>query len=175
VSSNRISLRDWFAVIALSSMIGTLGLLSYLSSESTAFEMENAHYLKPVESINVTVKGAVRYPGVYSLSKGNSIAKLLELAKSLPEADLEQLRLDAKLKKTQTMTIPFIRMITIHLTGAVKEEGALQLKYGTRVQDLISLGVCLESANLKVLHKKRKLKDLEVIHIPHKKQALNKP
>lgn len=167
---HRISLRDWLAVITLSSILLTLGLISFLSRESAYVENSNqVHHLKIIENIEVTVQGAVRYPGVYSMQKGDAFAKLLGRVEPLPDADLQKYKPGARLNKDRVITIPHKGLITVYLEGAVKKPESIQLNCGTRICDLAALGVLLEEADKKFVKKRKKLKDGEIINVPYAK------
>ncbi|GAW92392.1 helix-hairpin-helix domain-containing protein [Calderihabitans maritimus] len=70
---------------------------------------------KPQE-IQVHVIGAVRNPGVYVMGPSSRVKDAVEKAVPLPDADLDQLNLAAKIKDGQQIVVPRIGESTGELT-----------------------------------------------------------
>ncbi|MBO8168800.1 MAG: helix-hairpin-helix domain-containing protein [Thermoanaerobacteraceae bacterium] len=60
------------------------------------------------KEIAIHVVGAVKYPGVYYLQSGNRVIDAVNLAKPLPEADINRLPLAKKVVDGQTIQVPRI-------------------------------------------------------------------
>ncbi len=122
------------------------------------------------QSIEITVKGAVRKPGDYKLKKGDVIQDALSLAEPLLEANLDKIKLESKLRQRQIINVPSYSYITITIEGAVTEPKSLTVKLGTMAKDLVELLTFLPEADKEKLNKKRRLKDKEIIVVPVKKK-----
>jgi len=168
MNGTSLSLRDWFAVIALSFLLLSLGILSHFSNHAiSSMKTAEEHALIGKAMIEIHVQGAVEHPGLYVFSSGISLEKILEQVKLLPHADTDRLKLLKKYTKSAAITIPRIKTLTIYLEGAVNQTGAFEVKPGTRLKDLNALGLLKENANVKALNKKRKLKMDEVVKVPY--------
>ncbi|ACF07240.1 Uncharacterised protein [Metamycoplasma arthritidis] len=76
---------------------------------SSYFVINKLKSSKPNEKefINVTINGAVYYPGEYSLKKGSIVNDLLKLAKLKANADLSKISKTNTLLDSQKFYIPF--------------------------------------------------------------------
>lgn len=120
--------------------------------------------------IQVIVKGAVANAGSFELKKGVKLKDLLALAQPLADADLSRIKPNAKLRDGQTIKIPALEWIQVHIVGAIEEEiQSIRVLKGTKVQDLIEKIQFAPDADLNALKKKRLLKDEETIAVPAKK------
>ena len=119
--------------------------------------------------IQIVVKGAVHKTGNYEVKRGATIQDVLNLAQPLEQADLNKLKLAAKLRNHQTITVQERRKITVHITGAVTEPTSLTVEQGMMVKELAPLLSFLPEADSEKLNRKRKLKDGETISVPAKK------
>ncbi len=62
--------------------------------------------IQPEEEIQVYVIGAVANPGVYKLSSDARILEAVEMARALPEADLEKINLAQKVEDGDAVLVP---------------------------------------------------------------------
>ena len=108
----------------------------------------------------------------YQIKKGAVLKELLALAEVSTEADLRKLKDTAKLRNGQVIKVPKLAMLRIYLEGAVDHPRSLYVQKGTRLVDLLDKVKFAEGADLKILNRKRRLKDEEVIHIPLQKPLL---
>lgn len=116
----------------------------------------------------VVVKGAVHFPGTYQLVNEMTIGTLLKLAMVKPDADLGKMRLDTVIRKTRLVYVKEKAQITVYLTGAVKNAGAVKVNKGTTLEELLKTIDLDEDAHLEAFKGKRKLKENELIEIPFK-------
>ncbi len=159
-----LKVHEWLAVALL---IGIIGTLAIISAKGNAHTKPNfTAYNKGVE---ILVKGAVAYPGMYRLPSEVTMQELLAIVHVQPEADLRRLSMERLVKQGRVVNIPERSMITVHLQGAVKTPGPLRVPKGSRMEELLALPIFSENANTQGLRKKRKLKADEIIDIPNKK------
>lgn len=162
-----LPLHEWLAVAALSTLMLLLAVIAVWNRTQTlptTSSSKSPHYLLPQE-IEVTVEGAVEHSGHYKLKVGSRVKDLLEIAKPLPEANLKKIKMESQLREGRLLKVPFTEMIVVHIKGAVKQEGELKIKKGTRLVDLLEIVNFSENADLEPLQKKRRLKEQEVIEI----------
>ena len=150
--------------------MSTLSLVTYCHRQNLSQDLSFPLSTTSKEGIQVVVKGAVKYPGVYYFKESVLMQDILNLAEPLDSADLRRYQSHVRVKKNRLITIPEKAMITIHIKGAVKEITTLKLQKGTKLQDLLTLVDFEEAANLKFLQKKRPLIDQETLDIPYKKR-----
>lgn len=55
--------------------------------------------------IEVTVEGKVEHPGVYRVKKGESVKKVVEMAKPMAGSNLKRVKLDGKITQRRKITI----------------------------------------------------------------------
>lgn len=134
------------------------------------------HAISPIEApiqkshFQITVKGALKNPGKYSVPANSTVQDLVDELEMLDTADISQLKLRQKLKDKQRLTIPEKKLITIYVEGAIETPGALHIMSGTRCQELVQLIQLPPEADGKMLQKRKHyLKEGEIVIIPFKK------
>lgn len=166
----KLPLHEWLIISLLIAIFFLLIGIAYIRESRSSLPSTDAPQELIDSYIYVTIRGAVVKPGSYALKRGATLKQLVELTPTLPEADLKGLKWHRPLRDGQIIHIPVKSLITIFLEGAVETEGAMQVFKGTRWEDLLTLVRFKAEADLKKLHKKRYLKDQEVIHVPVKKK-----
>ena len=119
----------------------------------------------------MTIKGAITHSGIHELKRGARLKDLLALAVPASDADLKKLKVNSKLRDGQVIKVPTLEWITVHLKGAIEQEGPLKVLKGTKMEDLIEQVAFLPEADRAKLKKKRLLKNDEVIQVALKKVA----
>lgn len=156
-----LNIHEWLAVFLT---IGAVVLLCVISVFNDVGPGRNEKVEE--EELEIYVMGAVRNPGSYQMQKGAKMEALLALAEPLDQADLRKINRAAFLHTGQVIRIPGRSKITVYLDGAVKAPGALSLPRGMRLSDLAERDLFHSDADLKVLQRKRPLRDQEVVYIP---------
>ena len=130
--------------------------------------------IPPIQSImlNVEVKGAVHYPGVYTLPKGALVNDLiLKAGGVLATADMSNIALVEELVDHQVVVIEYMDsgklFPAVDLKGAVKRPGVYYFQEGDRVIDVIQqAGGFLTNADCRDMNLSMLLKDGEMIVVP---------
>lgn len=160
-----LHVHEWLAVAVILGLMGMLTAISLISSgPSAAVETGPPHALVD-PYIEVIIEGAVEKPGKYKVKKGTPVREIINDAKLLPAADTRRINMNARARKGQVLHIPKKEMLTVYLEGLVESPGALSVPKGTRLIDLVDSVGFAEGADLAPLHKKRRLKDNEVIEV----------
>lgn len=162
-----LKVREWLAILVL--IVVVFGLAIYTSfskGKDLHGQLDRAVMKTSKKGFEVIVKGAVDRPGVYRLFAPVAMKDLLSIAEIRSEADLRRFHMDQAISHGRVLNVPVRVMITIQLSGAVKNPGLIQVPKGTSVEDLLAIISLKEHADAKVLKKKRKLKADEVINIP---------
>ncbi|MDR3624040.1 MAG: hypothetical protein P4L16_02735 [Chlamydiales bacterium] len=108
MSEKQLGFRDWYFVAFIGSILLVVFGLSFHSSYGSDYTLEEEiHELKPKKIIEITVKGAVKFPGVYKVQEGVLLQEVLENAKLLEAADIRRLKLSSAIKKNKTVVVPF--------------------------------------------------------------------
>lgn len=158
-----ISLKQWVVLSFLSSLILLIVSISSLQS------YKYPKIFLRADLVEITLKGAVKYPGVYKVYPGSKIQDLLKRAKILDVADLTAVDLLNTIVKAEVIIVPSLEKILINVRGAVKEE-TIELKPGTRICSLKKYLTFYDDADLSVLNSRKKLNHLQKIFIPYIKK-----
>ncbi len=167
---------EWLAVAVI---IGVMSMLTILSFSSTSSSQSTQSLGKPHfltnPFIEVVVEGAISpSPTHLKVKKNISFGGILEQVTLLPEADIRKLKKKSKVRKSQTIKIPFRPMITVTLEGAVDTPKTIRLPKGSFVEDLLQIVSFQEGADIEKLRRKRRLTDGEKIYISSKDEK-NRP
>jgi len=154
----------WMGYAVVLSIIFVIVISQFSRMNLFNKEVGTRGYLK-AKYFEVTIKGAVQFPGTYVLPKGADMARLLQRARPHPEADVKSLCDGSKLRDGQVVNVRKKAMITVYLQGAVANPGALRLSKGAKMGDLRKKALLLEDADISSLQGKRKLKDGEVVAV----------
>lgn len=159
-----LKIHEWLAV---SIFIGVICAVALLTSMVQLTENTSAVIQK--EEIEIVVKGAVANPGVYRFPSEMRLKDILGIAQLLPNADLRRYNLDSQVSRGRVINVPARTMISVHVEGAVKEKATLTIPKGTRLEELADIIAFADDADTQALHKKRRLKDQEVVKVPVRK------
>lgn len=161
--------REWLAVTIVVAAVAFLSALTQFKGNrpSRIPLLAQGDVSRP--TVEVVVKGAVLLPGTYNLPQEMTLGTLLELAKPLPEAELSKWRLEAPIRKGRLVVVKEREQITVYLSGAVKNEGAVRVLKGTTLEQLLQSAELDAQSDVGALKGKRKLKANELIEIPFRK------
>lgn len=166
-----LKIREWLAVFILVGLISFLAIITTFKSSQKSSHSESLSYREKISMnhhFDVVVKGAVGNPGVYHLSSSISMRDLLAIAQVNEDADLRRYNIDQVIQRGRIVNVPSRGVLTVHLTGAVKNPGVIQMPKGSSMQDLLAVVELEDQADRKFLEKKRKLKADEIIDVPYK-------
>lgn len=164
-----LKVHEWLAIAILVAILTSLALMASASKgEIGDKERDAPAFMACQGKIEIMVKGAVVFPGIYCVPSSASMKDVIMLAKATPETDLRRFQSDRPIKRGRSINVPTRKMVTVHLKGAVKVPGTVTLPKGSSLEDLLSVVEFADNANLKVLRKKRKLKDGEEVEVPVK-------
>lgn len=164
--SSPIRPAEWLLTFSLLLIIGSLFAIAKI--HTLWFETALAS-----EVVDVTIEGWVAKPGVYSVHIGIPLSEVLRKASPKPLADLKGIAPGARVTTPLNLRIEQIVELTLHLKGAVIELGPLKVPPGTRVCDLKQYKSL--DADPAFFRKRRRLKDGEVVTVPHMPGHLQSP
>lgn len=171
ITTPQLYVHEWLAVVAIVGFLLLLTLIVIFRGGNSHLLIEKSdeklHYLKP-QTVNFYVDGAVAKPGSYQVKVGTLIKDVIAMAEPLPEADLRKIRPTSKVRNGQSCTVSAQPTITIHISGAVEEEGPLTIPKRTRLCDITQHARLKSTADLEKINRKRYLKDNENVCIPEK-------
>ncbi len=160
-----ISYYEWFLIIAILGFIASVSLKSLINSADTAEIIQSEDLVeRPLKKIQVVIEGAVKKPGVYTVTQGTCLKKVLKQAKTTKQSDLKSLNLEKKIEVSERIFIPERENITIFILRDEKKE-ILQVPLNTRVCHLKKWIHTENKDCSKILKSKRLLKDGEEIFI----------
>ncbi|MGA8164252.1 MAG: SLBB domain-containing protein [Waddliaceae bacterium] len=76
----------------------------YLRETELPRKTGDAHEMG-ISLIEVTVKGAVKHPGVYQVEKGALVEEVLAVADPLDDADLKRMKMESKILRRRTIQV----------------------------------------------------------------------
>ncbi|MEI8365617.1 MAG: SLBB domain-containing protein [Parachlamydiaceae bacterium] len=164
--SPALKIHEWLAIVMTIGILGSIALVTSLYQPSSEIRTQLPGKINR-DGFDILIRGAVKHPGVYHFHSQIKMKEILEIAGVLPMADLRRYRLDTFVTKGRVITVPAVTMISIHVRGAVKQEGSIRVPKGTKLQDLLSLVELADDAEIQFLQKKRNLLPDEVIDIPY--------
>ncbi|MBX7067251.1 MAG: SLBB domain-containing protein [Parachlamydiales bacterium] len=119
--------------------------------------------------ILVTIDGAVKKAGQYSVAEGTPVSAALKRARPTPWADLKAMPLKELIMAPAHLTVPELKEIRVSVSGAVSEPADLVLPVGSRIADLKSKIGFTEETDKTYFRRRRLLRDREKIVVPKKK------
>lgn len=157
---------EWLVIVVFIALMALLTAVTFFFDRhpSSSLQLDSPHHLVP-QDIDVFIEGAVEHPGAYKIKRGSKIQSLLDLSKPLPEANLNKVKPQMKLKNGQRVHIPTKKMITIFLSGAVTNPGPYTVPKGTKWIDLLKIVSFSLEADLKSIKKKKLLQDQDVVFV----------
>lgn len=164
-NTGHLKIHEWISISILVVLVLSLTIMVYMSQDGSSGDSETALYKKR-SGFDVLLKGAVKYPGMYRIHSSISMKDILEIAEVLPEADLRRYKLENMISKARVITVPALTLITLHLSGAVKNPGKLVVPKGTSLEQLVEKIEFSENADIKKMKRKRKLKNEEKVIVP---------
>ena len=163
---NKLYIHEWMAVIFFIALMFILTISTHsCSSDSTAQSKETTPHYITNPNIEVFIEGEVEFPGRHEIKRGSKLKDLLLLVKPKPEADLSKIKLNALLRKGQAIKIPALKLIKIILIFPDDSKEERSFPKDTSFDELASTSAFKGRIKLLENHKKRKLKDGEVIKI----------
>lgn len=102
-AKQRLPIHEWVAVVFIISIFILLTLISLINSEKPLQETDFVSYSQPL--IEITIEGAVKYPGVYQVEKGTPIIDAINQAEPYPTADLKKLKTDSQATRKRKIVI----------------------------------------------------------------------
>ncbi len=103
VPTQRLPIHEWIAVVIIISVFLFLTIITISNYEPPLIETNTVAISQPL--VDVTIIGAVKFPGTYQIEKGSTIQTLLDMAEPLPNANLNSLNFDSKITKKRKITI----------------------------------------------------------------------
>jgi hypothetical protein len=155
---------EWLAIIFIIAILSIITLATHSSESAPSANLATASHYVVNQYIEVSIEGAVESPGKHTLKKGASIKELLNLAKLLPNADLKHIKEEKILRQGQKVKIPQFEMVTIILKFKDTSQ-EINVKKGTKIEELPHLYTFDSNVNLKSFQKKRRVKNGEVIRV----------
>jgi hypothetical protein len=156
---------DWSLTGGLALLCVAFILVAKWSASQAAFSISGAD-LQVREAI-VSVAGAVKNPAEYRVPIGTSLITAIKKAKPFSNADIDAF--PGVVERDIAVSIAEIQEITVRVEGAVLSPESVVLPVGSRICDLKSKIVLGAGADEAFLKRKKKLKNGQILVIPHKR------
>lgn len=101
----KLPFHEWLIICLL---VATLSMLAFITLiwKNDVLPPTSAAHEPQAQTIQVAINGAVAKEGSYDLAKGAVLKELLDKAQPLPEADLNRLKPQSKLRNGQRIHVP---------------------------------------------------------------------
>lgn len=103
---NNLPVHEWMAIVVIIGLLLGLSIVSLFSEPSANLTSETPPHFIIEQEIEVVVQGAVQNPGVYKLKRGALLKDVIVQAIPLPDADLNKLKANKKVRKGQIINVP---------------------------------------------------------------------
>lgn len=142
-------LREKLAVFVILFILATIASLSYHSKQN--------RIAKTKRCITVHCVGAIDRAKSVELPLGAQVADLLAKVALSRDADVNKLQLQVKLENEQVFVVPKRGVLSLYVTGAVRESGVICVPEGLKYNQLKDYIAFTDDADLASLRRKRRL------------------
>lgn len=163
---NSLSPSEWILATSFLIFIAALVLIAKVNTYKASTAIASATLLP--EEILVTIDGAVKKPGQYTIQAGITIEQALRKAKPAPEADLKALPLKEIIENPLHITVGELKEIRVTVAGAIAGPVELVLPPKSRISDLKSKVIFTDETEKTFFRRRKLLKNGEHIEVPKK-------
>lgn len=104
MDSSELKFHEKFTVLILMGIMVAIGFHAWM----TPLQEEGLiSFRESLSEVVVNIQGAVARPGRYKVKIGTSVKEAIELAKVLPEANLNRIKLEKEIMKARSIKIPY--------------------------------------------------------------------
>lgn len=162
-----LPLRDCLAAATIAGILVVLTASSFFKAYPSLphYQPDPNNLPTPTKQVQVLVTGCVEFPGSHWVEPGTALAEVFERAQPTAEADLRRYKKDTVIKRPRKIHIRPINTIKVFVDGAVDLPTTLELRKGTRLEEIIEKLHFTENADIDKLKRKRCLKDGESIWV----------
>ncbi len=164
----KLSLRpaEWALVASLLVFLSSLVLVAKINSSRAAAAIDAVEFAQ--EEILITIDGAVKKPGKYTVRSGATLEQVLRRAKPTAEADLRMLPLKEILDSPKHITVEPLKEITVFVVGAIAEPVEISLPPRSRICDLKNKVIFTSETEKAFFRRRKLLKNGDKIVVPKK-------
>jgi len=162
MEASKLKVHEWMAISILIATVGGLALITSCKNNASLTSFGRESVVERQSGVDIIVKGAVDYPGVYRLPSQLSMRDVLKIASMQPNASIGRYNLDRIVKRGRIIDVPYRKM----LKGAVKNAGTSSVPKGAKLAGLNDIVVLDEDMNKKMLDKKRILMPDDIVEMP---------
>jgi DNA uptake protein ComE-like DNA-binding protein len=166
-----LSRSEWSFLAIFFLIMATLVLIAKVNITRAADTLRRIGAEKA--EIFVTIEGAVKRPGTYTVKEGASVKSILQKAGPKHTADLRNIPIKELVINSTHWVIPELKEIHVFIDGAVLSPSEEIMPVGSRICDLKSKVICTADADKSFFKRKRRLKNGEKIEVPKKALELN--
>ncbi len=102
-TKERLPIHEWLAVVLIISTFLLLTIISLSNYEKPIIETEDVIASQPL--VEITIEGAVKFPGIYQVEKGTPILEAINLAEPLPSAKLNKIKPHSKAVRKRKIVV----------------------------------------------------------------------
>ena len=157
---------EWALAASLILFLSALVLIAKVNAYRASSAMSAAEFVQ--EEILVTIDGAVKKPGQYTVLSGTTIEQALRKAKPTLDANLKVLPLKEIIDGPKHITVGELKEIRVFVAGEVAEPAEIVLPVRSRISDLKSKVIFTEETEKGFFRRRKLLKNGDKIVVPKK-------
>jgi hypothetical protein len=157
----RLRSSEWLLTGSLFILLFSLVAIAKIKASQAGAPRE-----RKIFTVDVTINGYVKKPGVYAIARGTPLGEALKKAFPKKFADLHAIPLDDPVSHPLVFNIECLKELLIHVEGAVQNPGQIRVAPGTRISGLKKIIPLSANADPAFFKKKRMVQDGETINIP---------
>ena len=157
---------EWLLATSLLVLIASLVWVAHVNAKQASSAIATTSLVR--EAILVTIDGAVKKPGLYSVPLGTTVGQIVRKAKPTRDANLKLVPCKEVVDAPLHLTIEPLEEIRVVVTGAIAETLEVTLPPGSRISDLKSKVIFTQETEKTFFRRKKLLKDGDQIVVPKK-------
>ncbi|MBS0633923.1 MAG: hypothetical protein JSR37_00490 [Verrucomicrobia bacterium] len=158
-----LCLKEKLAVSAMLLLLATFA--------ATSFSNKQQKFNKTTKTLKVSCLGAVVDPHEVEIAYGTTLADVLAHFTLSPDADITKMVLEEPVKHEKLIIVPSKGVMTLYITGAVKQPGVIFVPESLRFNQLKEYLILTDNADSGIFSRRRRqLSEGETVHVPAKSE-----
>jgi protein involved in polysaccharide export with SLBB domain len=146
-------------------MLSLVAIAKYNAARSRALVVELSSIQ---EEFLVTIRGAVKKPGIYRVVEGSTLEEVVRRAKPSPDANLEKVALNKIIDASMELEIEDFEWIRVSVSGAIAESVDLMMPVRSRICDLKERIIFIPETKKSFFKRRKLLRNGDKIEVPRK-------
>lgn len=127
---------EWIVVGTLLLVMASLVIIAKIQSRRIGAVLSEYSLLSSHEMCPISIVGAVKKPGTYSVYTGTELKKVIKKSHPLPSAHLKKINMEQRVEGPMQIEIEELEMIEVKIHSGFGDPIVLSVPPGTRICDL---------------------------------------